>query len=62
MAFHYVLLSKTVRPVDLLDERGLIALVESVPVLSCPRDSSASAEPCRPISSEVAGQADFQPG
>ncbi|MFI6508472.1 UvrD-helicase domain-containing protein [Streptosporangium sp. NPDC050855] len=32
-AFHYVLLNETVRPVDLLDERGLVALVESVPVL-----------------------------
>ncbi|MER6829791.1 UvrD-helicase domain-containing protein [Streptosporangium sp. NPDC000563] len=32
-AFHYVLLNETVRPVDLLDERGLVTLVESVPVL-----------------------------
>lgn len=30
-AFHYVLLGETVRPVDLLDERGLVTLVESVP-------------------------------
>ncbi|MEU8382064.1 ATP-dependent DNA helicase [Streptosporangium sp. NPDC048865] len=30
-AFHYVLLNETVRPVNLLDERGLVALVESVP-------------------------------
>ncbi|SNT54954.1 DNA helicase-2 / ATP-dependent DNA helicase PcrA [Streptosporangium subroseum] len=32
-AFHYVRLNETVRPVNLLDERGLIALVESVPAL-----------------------------
>ncbi|WP_326644484.1 ATP-dependent helicase [Streptosporangium sp. NBC_01755] len=32
-AFHYVLLGKTVRPVDLLDEAGLVALIESVPKL-----------------------------
>ncbi|MEU0485318.1 ATP-dependent DNA helicase [Streptosporangium sp. NPDC006013] len=32
-AFHYVLLGETVRPVDLLDEHGLVTLVESVPVL-----------------------------
>ncbi|WP_329085715.1 UvrD-helicase domain-containing protein [Streptosporangium sp. NBC_01469] len=32
-AFHYVLLNETVRPVNLLDERGLVALVESVPGL-----------------------------
>ena len=30
-AFHYVLLNKTVRPVDLLDETGLVALVQAVP-------------------------------
>ncbi|GAA3129812.1 ATP-dependent DNA helicase [Planomonospora alba] len=30
-AFHYVRLGETVRPVDLLDERGLVALIESVP-------------------------------
>ncbi|GAA0847576.1 ATP-dependent helicase [Streptosporangium amethystogenes subsp. fukuiense] len=32
-AFHYVLRGETVRPVDLLDERGLVTLVESVPEL-----------------------------
>ncbi|WP_440085496.1 ATP-dependent helicase [Streptosporangium sp. LJ11] len=32
-AFHYVLLNETVRPVNLLDERGLVTLVESVPAL-----------------------------
>ncbi|WP_449063902.1 UvrD-helicase domain-containing protein [Planomonospora algeriensis] len=32
-AFHYVRFNETVRPVDLLDERGLVALVESVPAL-----------------------------
>ncbi|WP_068926926.1 ATP-dependent helicase [Planobispora rosea] len=32
-AFHYVRFNETVRPVDLLDERGLVALVESVPLL-----------------------------
>ena len=32
-AFHYVLLNETVRPVDLLDEHGLVTLVESVPEL-----------------------------
>ncbi|WP_344979037.1 ATP-dependent DNA helicase [Streptosporangium fragile] len=32
-AFHYVLPNETVRPVDLLDERGLVALIESVPAL-----------------------------
>jgi DNA helicase II / ATP-dependent DNA helicase PcrA len=32
-AFHYVRLNETIRPVNLLDERGLIALVESVPAL-----------------------------
>ncbi|MFC4058256.1 ATP-dependent helicase [Planomonospora corallina] len=30
-AFHYVREGETVRPVDLLDERGLVALIESVP-------------------------------
>ncbi|GAA3442088.1 ATP-dependent helicase [Planomonospora venezuelensis] len=30
-AFHYVRFNETVRPVNLLDERGLVALVESVP-------------------------------
>ncbi|MEV8630252.1 UvrD-helicase domain-containing protein [Streptosporangium sp. NPDC051023] len=33
-AFHYVRLNKTIRPVNLLDERGLIALIESVPTIS----------------------------
>ncbi|MDP9849122.1 ATP-dependent DNA helicase [Streptosporangium lutulentum] len=32
-AFHYVRLNETIRPVNLLDERGLIALLESVPTL-----------------------------
>ncbi|GIH91377.1 ATP-dependent helicase [Planobispora siamensis] len=32
-AFHYVRANETVRPVNLLDERGLVALIESVPVL-----------------------------
>ncbi|GGL10089.1 ATP-dependent helicase [Planomonospora parontospora] len=32
-AFHYVRFNETVRPVDLLDERGLVALVEEVPAL-----------------------------
>ncbi|MFJ2028976.1 UvrD-helicase domain-containing protein [Streptosporangium sp. NPDC087985] len=32
-AFHYVRLNTTVRPVNLLDERGLIALLESVPTV-----------------------------
>ncbi|WP_406312134.1 DEAD/DEAH box helicase [Streptosporangium sp. NBC_01639] len=32
-AFHYVRLNETVRPVDLLDERGLIRLIESIPAL-----------------------------
>jgi DNA helicase-2/ATP-dependent DNA helicase PcrA len=32
-AFHYVRLNETIRPVNLLDERGLTALVESVPAL-----------------------------
>ncbi|GAA4230122.1 DNA helicase-2/ATP-dependent DNA helicase PcrA [Streptosporangium album] len=32
-AFHYVRLNETVRPVNPLDERGLIALLESVPTL-----------------------------
>ncbi|WP_329085705.1 hypothetical protein [Streptosporangium sp. NBC_01469] len=32
-AFHYVLLNETVRPVNLLDERGLVTLVGSVPAL-----------------------------
>ncbi|GHE35482.1 putative ATP-dependent DNA helicase [Streptosporangium violaceochromogenes] len=31
-AFHYVRLNETVRPADLLGERGLIALIESVPL------------------------------
>ncbi|WP_084957515.1 ATP-dependent helicase [Thermoactinospora rubra] len=30
-AFHYVRLNQTVRPVNLLDEAGLVALIESVP-------------------------------
>jgi DNA helicase-2/ATP-dependent DNA helicase PcrA len=30
-AFHYVRANRTVRPVDLLDEAGLIALIESLP-------------------------------
>ncbi|MEV0587351.1 ATP-dependent DNA helicase [Nonomuraea sp. NPDC050310] len=30
-AFHYVRLNQTVRPVDLLDEAGLVALIEAVP-------------------------------
>ncbi|MEV7908496.1 PD-(D/E)XK nuclease family protein, partial [Streptomyces anulatus] len=33
-AFHYVRLNETVRPVNLLDERGLVALIESVPTVS----------------------------
>ncbi|WP_285775488.1 UvrD-helicase domain-containing protein [Microtetraspora sp. NBRC 13810] len=32
-AFHYVRANQTVRPVDLLDGAGLVALIESVPVL-----------------------------
>ncbi|MFI7534718.1 ATP-dependent helicase [Streptosporangium sp. NPDC049376] len=32
-AFHYVRLNETVRPADLLDERGLVALIESVPAI-----------------------------
>ncbi|MET9065701.1 ATP-dependent helicase [Streptosporangium sandarakinum] len=32
-AFHYVRSNETVRPADLLDERGLAALIESVPVI-----------------------------
>ncbi|NUR92082.1 MAG: ATP-dependent helicase [Nonomuraea sp.] len=32
-AFHYVRSNQTVRPVDLLDEAGLIALIEGVPAL-----------------------------
>ncbi|MDP9865213.1 MULTISPECIES: ATP-dependent DNA helicase [Streptosporangium] len=32
-AFHFVRLNETVRPVNLLDERGLIRLLESVPAL-----------------------------
>jgi len=31
-AFHYVRYNQTVRPVDLLDERGLAALIETVPI------------------------------
>jgi DNA helicase-2/ATP-dependent DNA helicase PcrA len=30
-AFHYVRANETVRPVDLLDARGLVRLIESVP-------------------------------
>ncbi|MEV2267447.1 ATP-dependent helicase [Nonomuraea africana] len=30
-AFHYVRFNQTVRPVDLLDEEGLVALIESIP-------------------------------
>ncbi|GAA2651742.1 ATP-dependent helicase [Nonomuraea recticatena] len=30
-AFHYVRYNQTVRPVDLLDEEGLVALIESIP-------------------------------
>ncbi|MEV0422016.1 UvrD-helicase domain-containing protein [Streptosporangium canum] len=32
-AFHFVRLNETVRPVNLLDERGLIRLIESIPAL-----------------------------
>jgi DNA helicase-2/ATP-dependent DNA helicase PcrA len=35
-AFHYVRANRTVRPVDLLDADGLVALVESVPVNQAP--------------------------
>ncbi|MGW4424129.1 hypothetical protein [Streptosporangium sp. NPDC004631] len=30
-AFHYVRLNETVRPVNLLDEPGLVTLIESIP-------------------------------
>ncbi|WP_433244894.1 UvrD-helicase domain-containing protein [Streptosporangium sp. CA-135522] len=32
-AFHFVRLNETVRPVNLLDERGLVRLIESIPAL-----------------------------
>ncbi|MFF5206870.1 UvrD-helicase domain-containing protein [Streptosporangium sp. NPDC000396] len=32
-AFHYVRLNETVRPVNLLDEHGLVRLIESIPAL-----------------------------
>lgn len=32
-AFHYVRLNETVRPVNLLDESGLVTLIESIPTL-----------------------------
>lgn len=35
-AFHYVRANRTVRPVDLLDADGLVALIESVPVHQTP--------------------------
>lgn len=37
-AFHYVRANRTVRPVDLLDADGLVALIEAVPTGSQPAD------------------------
>ena len=37
-AFHYVRANRTVRPVDLLDADGLVALIEAVPTRPQPAD------------------------